>query len=287
MKKSSMLDAPLSKLFPGLFSISRPIITPDVPVIVAASILATYEFPILPVTKAGAPPDVEKKEVKLFKAIGGLQIVRLMTESEPSDHYNMMWNPCTTTSMWLGALEYHDSLEKLLRIFELTGFGDARVNAQAPPHALITLEEVVSLYRDRKLKCKLEVGEVASRAIFVDPDTMLMEAMRTMCEKRIRRLFIHGKRGEFVSDRNILAYLFSPKALAVAKEASDSWTNVKISSIPSTKASFVSAQATVEDVGSMPEARHGVFVFPDGSSIVSRWDLVMKPWKERQLSLPL
>jgi len=280
-----MLDAPLSELFPSLFSTSRPITTPDTPVMVAASILATYEFPILPVAKFGDPPDVEKKGVKLFKAIGGQQIIRLLTLTKPSDYHKVLWKPCTTTSMWLGALEYHDSLEKLLRIFEVTGFGDARVNAPAPPHALITLDEVVSLYREQKLKCKLEVKEVASRAIFVDPDTMLMEAMRTMCEKRIRRLFLHGKEGVFVSDRNILAFLFSPKALAVANDAPDSWTDVKISSIPSMKASFVSPQARVEEVGSLPEARHDVFVLSDGLSLVSRWDLVMKPWKLGQLKL--
>jgi len=142
----------------------------------------------VPITKIGTPPGVEKTGVKLFKAIGGQQIIRLVTESRPRDRYKMLWDPCTTTGMWLGALEYHDSLERLLTIFELTGFGDARVNASAPPHALITLDEVVSLYREQNLKCELEVRQVASHAVFVDPDAMLMEAMRTMCERRIRRL---------------------------------------------------------------------------------------------------
>jgi len=213
--------------------------------------------------------------------------VRLVLETKPGDYHKVLWSPCTTTSMWLGALEYQDSLENLLRIFELTGFGDARVNANAPPHALITLDEVVSLYRERKLKCKLQVKEIASRAIFVDPETTLMEAMRTMCDKRIRRLFIQGKKGLFVSDRNILAFLFSPKALAVARDAPDLWTDVSVSSIPSTKAIFASPQARVEDLGGMPDAGHDVFVLSDGDSLISRWDLVMKPWKERQLSLSL
>jgi len=231
------------------------------------------------------PPGAEKEGVKLFKAIGGQQVIRLVTGSKPRDYDKVLWGPCTAASLWLGALEFHDSLERLLRVFELTGFGDARVNASLPPHALITLDEVVSLYRERKLECKLEVQEVASRAIFVDPDTKLMKAMNLMCDKRIRRLFLRGQEGVFVSDRNVLAFLFSPKALAVAKDAPESWTDVNMSSIPSMKASIVSPQARVEDVASMPEARHGVFVLSDGASLVSRWDLVMKPWKTRQLSL--
>src|SRR5450759_5429045 len=112
-----MLDAPLSKLFPRLFSVSRPITTPEVPVIVVASLLATYESPILPITKTGALPDVEKKGVKLFKAIGGQQVIRLVVRSKPGEYNKVLWESCTTASMWLGALEYHDSLEKLLRIF--------------------------------------------------------------------------------------------------------------------------------------------------------------------------
>ena len=287
MDENATLDAPLSKLFPSLFSIPRPITTPEFPVIAAASMLSTYDFPILPVTKNDSPPDGEKKGVKLFKAIGGQQVLRIVLETKPVDYYKVLWSPCTTTTMWLGALEYHDTFENLLRVFELTGFGDARVNAPAPPHALITLDEVVSLYRERKLKCKLEVREVASQAIFVDPGTKLMEAMRTMFVRRIRRLFLHGKEGAFVSDRDILAYPFSPKALAVARDAPDSWTDVSVSTIPSTNASFVSPQAKVEDVGGMPEARHGVFMLSGGTTLVTRWDLVMKPWKQRELSLSL
>jgi CBS domain-containing protein len=282
---SQTLDAPLSKLFPSLFSIPRPITTPDIPVIMAASILSTYEFPILPITKAGAPQEVEKKGIKLFKAIGGQQIIRLVLESKPSEYYKILWSPCTKATMWLGALEYRDSFEKLLRTFEVTGFGDARVNARAPPHALVTLEEVVSLYRERKLKCKLEVNEVASRIVFADPDTRLVEAMRTMVDKRIRRLFLRGEEGVFVSDRNILAFLFSPKALAVARRAPDLWTDESLSSLPSTKASVVSPQAKVEEVGSKLGAGREVSVLSDGASLVSRWDLVMKPWKKGQLRL--
>jgi len=37
----------------------------------------------------------------------------------------------------------------------------------------------------------------------------------------------------------------------------------------------------------MSEARQDVFVLSDGATLVSRWDLVMKPWKEKQLSLSL
>jgi CBS domain-containing protein len=284
---STTLDVRLSDLFPNLFGISRPIITPEVPVIVAASVLAAHDAPILPITKVGgSPPGVEKQGLKLFRAIGGQQAIRLVVKTNPKDRYKVLWDPCITTSMWLGALDYDDTLENLFRIFELTGFGDARVNARAPPHGLVTLEEVVSLYRERRLSCGMGVNEVSSRAISVDPGTALIEAMTTMCDKRVRRLFLKGRKGEFISDRGILALLFSPKALSVARDAPELWTDFKVSEVQSATAGRASPHSTVEEVGRLVDEVHSVFVLPDGVSLVSRWDLVMKPWKAGRLRLP-
>jgi CBS domain-containing protein len=282
-----MLGVALSDLFADLYRMPRPLTTPEVPVIVAASMLSIYDSPMLPIVKVGESPTVEKEGVKLFQAIGSQPILRLLTECEPSDYYKILWNSCTTTSIWIGSLGYIDNLDRLLRTFELTGFGDARVDSPLHPPALITLNEVASLYARGRLKCSTPVKEVASRAISTDPDTMLIEAMRTMCERRVRRLFLQGKKGEFISDRAILAFLFSPRGLKVARDSPRVWTDMKVSDIHTMKAHVVSPEATVEDVGSIVERGRDVFMFPDGVSLLSRWDLVMKPWKAGQLRLSL
>ncbi|MDA4115922.1 MAG: hypothetical protein OK442_05145 [Thaumarchaeota archaeon] len=182
-------------------------------------------------------------------------------------------------------MEYDDTLEDLLRIFELTGFGDARVNARAPPHGLVTLEEVVSLYREGRLSCGVRASEVASRALSVDPETSLMEAMTTMCDRRVRRLFLKGKRGEFISDRGVLALLFSPKALSTARDAPELWADFKVSDVRLETAGKVSPDSTVEEVGRLVGEGRNVFVLSTGLSLVSRWDLVKKPWKAGSLQL--
>jgi CBS domain-containing protein len=280
------LDAPLSKLFPELFSIFRPMVTLDTPVIVAASILADYEFSILPVRKGKASAGVEKEGIMLFKAIGGQQAFSLLVKSKPEDYNKILWAPCSTICMWLGKVEFHDELKKLLRTFEVTGFGDAMVDAPASPHGLVTLEELVSLYRERKLKCDLTVKEVSSQAISIDPDAPVIEAMRTMIEKRVRRLFLR-KSPEYISDRSILAFLFSPRLLTIAKDRPESWTNAPISEIPKSTARSVLPNVKVEEVGRMVEADRDVFMLSDGVSLISRWDLVMKPWKAGELRLSL
>lgn len=51
----------------------RPITTPDVPVIVAASILSVYEAPMLPIVKVGASPTREKEGSRSFRRSGANQ----------------------------------------------------------------------------------------------------------------------------------------------------------------------------------------------------------------------
>jgi hypothetical protein len=279
------LDVPLSELFPELFSVPRPVTLSDAPVIVAASTLLGYDSPMLPITKLGFQVETEKQGFRLFQAIASLSIIRMLVETEPRDYYEALWKPCDTTSIWIGSLVHEDTLETLLRVFELTGFGDARVDARDSATALITLNEVASLYKRQRLSCLLGVNEIASPVVSVDPEIPLIDAMTMMHRRRVRRLFLKGRDGEFVSDRGILALLFSPKALKVAEEAPASWIDMKLAAIKPMKVRFVSPQAQVQDVASIIEPGRDVFMLSEGGLVVSGWDLVMKPWMAGQLRL--
>ncbi|MDA4115923.1 MAG: hypothetical protein OK442_05150 [Thaumarchaeota archaeon] len=83
---SPTLEARLSELLPDFLSVSRPIMTPEVPVIVAASVLAGHDAPILPITRAGgSPPGVERHGMRLFRAVGGQQAIKLVVKTRPKD----------------------------------------------------------------------------------------------------------------------------------------------------------------------------------------------------------
>jgi CBS domain-containing protein len=282
-----VLDAPLSVLYPDLYSMSRPITTPDVPVVVAASMLTAYDAPMLPLTKLKTARVVERDGVRLYQAVGSLPMITLLLETKPSEYYKALWNSCSTTSVWIGSMRYEESLDRLVRVFAMTGFGDARVDFDDSPPALITLIEVASLYKERKLSCPMPAREVASKAIFIEPEATIIDAMRTMCERRVRRLFLKGTKGEYVSDRSILSLLFSPRGLKAVRDSPESWTDFRVSDLRPSKAHLVSPDAMVEDVGSLVEPGRDVFVLWDWSSMVSRWDLVIKPWKAGKLRLTL
>lgn len=277
------LDVPLSRLFPDLFTIFRPVAITDLPLMVAASFLVDYEHPIVPVSRGRSPPGVEREGVKLFKAIGGQQVIRLILKTKPVDYQKLLWGPCDAATIWLGAVGYGESLGRLLQIFDVTGFGDARVTAEAPPHGLVSLEEVVSLYRDGRLRCELRAEEIASKAISVDPEATIIQAMTAMSERKVRRLFLSGRRDEYISDRSILAFLFSPRLLTMSKDSPESWTNAKLTEVKATKARAVSPEDKVEEVGRLADSEHDVFTLSEGALLVSRWDMVMKPWKAKAL----
>lgn len=277
------LGKTISELFPDLYRMSRPITTPDVPIIVAASILSLYDAPMLPIVKVGESPIAEKEGVKLYQAVGSEPVIRLLTETKPGDYYKVLWNPCMAASIWIGSLSYDDTIDKLLSIYELTGFGDARVDVPHLPPALLTLNEVTSLYKYRKLRCGMMAKEIASRVLSVGQDAILIDAMRLMVAKRVRRLFLDGRKGEFISDRAILGFLFSPEGLKVARDQPSLWTDLRVSDIRTREAQTISSDATVEDVGSLDHPGHDVFLLPDGNSLISRWDLVLRPWKAGRL----
>jgi len=62
-------------------------------------------------------------------------------------------------------------------------------------------------------------------------------------------------------------------------------TDLRHSDIGSRFARIVSPDASVEEVRRMVEPGRDVFVLSDNESLISRWDLVMKPWKAGGLSL--
>jgi CBS domain-containing protein len=281
----SKLEVPLSELFPDQFRVARPMISPETPLMTAGSMLASYEHPILEVTRTGAPQETQRDSVKLFRAVGGAQIVRLLLKSKPSDYHDVLWGPASAASMWLGVLDFEDSLDRLLSVFELTGFGDAMLTAPGRQYALVSLDDLIRLYRERWLKCDVQLKEVASKAHFVDPGASLVEAMGTMQTKRVRRLFVAGGDGRFVSDRTLLGFLFSPRSLAIARQTPDTWMKASVSDLRYGEALRAPSTTAVEEAARMIKTPLDVLWLPDEGSVVSRWDLTMKPWKKERLSV--
>ena len=70
----------------------------------------------------------------------------------------------------------------------------------------------------------------------ISPESNLMDAVRMMFQKRIRRVFLTGGKENsvfpFISSREIIRFLFSPLRLDAAKKNPERWVDAKISEIP-------------------------------------------------------
>lgn len=164
----------------------------------------------------------------------------------------------------------------------MTKFGGVRITRGAE-EALLTLGEVVDLIRNERLLIHTQTDEVCSIPIAIAGDQPIIEAIRKMISDNIRRLFVMEGKGKFISDRTIIEYMFSPKRLEVARDHPEEWIGEEVSKLPT---KFPGRCRT----GDLDVAARAMGTAPDDClttdewRVISRWDLVVKPWRLRRLA---
>ncbi len=189
-------------------------------------------------------------------------------------------------------MKYTDSYHQLLRIFELTRFGDAAIEGRMSVPSLITLQEILPLFRSGLIRSRLRLSEISSEMFQISADCTLLEALNLMFEKRVRRVFLSDvpKREPselafpFASTRDIIRFLFSPARLEIAKKDAERWTEARLSDIDVSYAKRIHSGKIVNQAAN--EIGDGIddCLVTDQNKVVSRWDIVMKPWKANNYS---
>jgi CBS domain-containing protein len=280
---STVCEAPISEVFPRLLQTARPTGDGASPLIAAGSTLAAGEMHMLPLTNGISPRWDEQNGLVLYAALGGYALIRRILETKPSEHYKVLWSPCKETVVWLGTCMDSDSLNKLLEVFSLTRFGNARVEWSGSA-TFATLADVLELLRAGTLRTDISLAEVGSTMVEIDPQASVREAASTMVEHGVRRVFVKGRGAEFVSSRSILRHLFSAERLFLARDNPEAWLGGSVSGVTCSTAPLLSRGETARDaartMGNLPDD----CVLTDDGKVVSRWDLLVKPWKAGRLS---
>jgi hypothetical protein len=98
----------------------------------------------------------------------------------------------------------------------------------------------------------------------------------------IRRLFVEKEQGKFISDRTLVDYMFSPQRLGVARAHPELWIDEAIEKLD-TKAPgrcrTGGLDEAAKEMGSAPDD----CLMTDEWRVISRWDLVVKPWRAGKL----
>jgi len=273
---------PISTLMPQLFLKMRPTFDGNSSLMAAGSMFVMNDVYILPLVSGLQPSSTADFRHALYGAIGSYSLLKKIAETSPKDYGKLLWTPARECLVLIGSCEFDDPLDELLQVFEFTGFGNARINHFAR-FTLITLADIVDLVRQGTLETGMPATAVGSPALRISADAPLKEAIDRMLAQGVRRLFIEGKRPTFVSDRSIISFMFSGARIPLVKENPAVWIDAKVSDTRLQHAPVMTAGGTLAEAATIIGPNPDACVLTDNDKVVSRWDIVMKPWKARDL----
>ena len=261
--------------FPLVFERAYPAIDPKTPMMAALPLLRFHEIDALPLSF-----DSGRKHGGIFGASCLARIVTL----KPKGFSAFLQQPCEEVSGPITTVQAKAALSHLLDIFLETRFGFARVVESKGVGALLSLDDAIGLYDEGVIGSALRAKDVASKAFSLPRNSTLRGTLEAMFARRIRRVFLTGT-DDFLWDRGIIEYLFSPAVLAkVSQDPSYDPLETTISDLATIRARRGLPEMTLgEAAGALRVQRGQCLTF--GGKVVTPWDLVMKPWKAKKLKI--
>ncbi len=280
----------LSEILPNSFRMGRPVVSGDSPLIVSGNLLQLEEVHVLPIVQGLKPKMDEKTKIKMYAALAGYSVLEKIIQTSPKDYLKLIWTHCKDIPVWIGSVNFEDSLNDLLGVYENTGFGDAALEGSSKIPGLVTLSEIVDLYKNNVLRSNARLTDIGSDKVSLPPSTELLPAIQTMFDKRIRRLFVEKDRlatentNSYISGRHIIRFLFSAERLGVARSSPELWTDATLGDITPNQARIIHDTKTVNQGAYEIEKEYdSCLVCETSGKVVTRWDLVMKPWKKNEM----
>ena len=257
--------------------------TGETPLIIAGTMLHISDVQMLPV-EGGSCTLPRKGKNKAYAAIGGYSVLDKIMVTDPADYQKLLWRPCKEVIAWIESTDYDKEFESLFKIFEVTRFGDTIIDRGEDTHALLTLTDLVDLLRHGIITSNVTAEEISSKSVSIPGDTPLIEAIKIMFQKRIRRLFIDNRVRdfEFISSRKIIDFLFSPERLQVAKDNPERWLDANVSDVDLKRAEIVDDNYTANKVSRLIGTDlEDCLVTLKGRNVVTRWQShYQSAWKD-------
>ncbi len=277
-------DGPsISSLIPNLFKLHRPIADGNSPLIHAGFVLNTSEVHILPVMKGLRPRRDRRTGLLLYGALSGYSFLEKFMKTRPKDYHDLLQTPSREIAVWIGSVDFDSPISDLLHVFEATRFGAARVSDH-DIHTVVTLADLIGAMRKYSLVSEMLVEQVGSQPVSISSDAGIEEAVEMMLKFRVRRLFPQGRPGEFISSRSVIEFMFTPERLQVARRRPEEWCDAKVSVLGTRSARVVAPGASLNEAARIIGDEPDDCLVSEGGQIISRWDLLMKPWKLGRLS---
>ena len=276
-------SARISDLLPAFFESDPPTVDGESPLVYTASLLRVNEAHLLPATAKRTTRTIGGTEIELCEAFGGYSVLKKASVTKPSDSYVMLWMKSGDFPVWVGTCKFSDPFEHLMTLFKLTRFGGA-VLRKGMERNLVSLGDLVGLLRSGILSSEMLSDEVSSEPLFISADSAISEAIGMMLANHIRRLFIRGRPGVFLSDRTLVDFLFSPGRLELARDRPERWAEEAVSAVR-TKTGRECPKLTVAGAAQLMGDSPDDCLLTSEGRVITRWDLVMKPWMAGMLDV--
>jgi CBS domain-containing protein len=269
----------IAAALPRLLERRYPIVKPSYPLLTVLYLLRIQDLAAVPIADNG----------KGTRAIFGFSVLPQLMDlsSKALDQY--LTGPCGAASEELGSFDMDDDVEDLLDSFEKTRLGVSLVNGRVTGEqraTLVSLADLVRLYRTKQFASDMTVDEVGSPFITLSRRTSVRDAVRTMFKLKVRRVFISGER-VYISDRSILERVLSPATLVQTPGAKEMGVfDARIESLKKSPPIEVAPGSSLQSAASKLRSESGSCLTVQGKDVVlTPWDVIMKPWSADRLDL--
>ena len=272
----------LMELLPRVFTRSQVEVEAEDLVFVAASLLRLHQIDALLLREGKRGRVATARGRGHRRAIPGYAILFALLQSDPEDCYRLLFRPCGGYTTYLNVVPAGGELTDLLDAFAQTRFGLACLESNGMQR-LVTLDDVLSLYRDGAIGTDLSVRDVASPVFRLGRDTRLRSALEEMFKRRNRRVFLTGESG-YITDRAVISYLFDPEQLEAGKDSPEGMLDCALGEVQTKEPVECEGGTGVEEASRLVRAGEGGCLVCD-EGLITPWDLVMKPFASGHLNV--
>lgn len=263
---------------PQIFKRTYPVLESGTQLLLAASLLRFHQIDAIPI-------GFQKKQKKHLAVLGYSCLSNLL-KADPSWYKAFLEQPCENAAQELASITSNADIGRLLKLFDETKFGFAMVEGEFELGALVSLRDLLGLYKKGVFSTSLSLDQVASPIFSMPSNSTLRQVLEEMFKRRFRRIFLVDGNGEprVITDRRIISYIFSTSRLDEVARTGTSPLNIAVDKLEAMQPPKLSGGTGVKDAASiMMEQIEECLVCEKG--VITPWDVIMKPWKMAKLSL--
>ena len=264
--------------FPNILKRQYPFVKPDYPLLTVLYLLRITEIDAVPITSEDGSTN---------RAIFGFSSLPRFMALGPTRFGKMLKEPCERASDELPSFAVNEDLESVLDAFASRRLGFALVHGTGGfgyRRSLISLTDMLELYNRGTIRSELMVKDVATPAFSMPKTSTIRTALQAMFRYRYRRVFLSER--EYVSERSMMSYVFSPVILEeLGREQGRDILATPIERLEVVRPTVVPPYTSLRIAALKLRKDRGHCLVVGKGRVATPWDVVMKPWLSRRMTI--